>query len=671
MSLPTEQLFGQPINPIDSLGSNLLTTFENIWLTATGQQLFAPNGINGIADGTLHPASAINYLMNKRSIIERSAFVRPLFRLADRDLNIVGELTGELAMDYEELMQETGNAKYVVHWENWLVDYMVNLTAVEEDLHLIIDPFPENTSWRWRWGGKIHTINIERKEDGTSIVEIQAVSNREHAKRLLYGANPIFPPEFQLPRMWILPGPTRSVLFISGMINLARLFLPGLSFITNIANPLSWLNPLTADALLQVNPLDWPIQCAFVNTITDGSRWTVLGATWTTWHDATQDILKDAGVMMRAYTFLANEDVDSPHTELVSLVQSAIGPVGDLIATLLGTTPDVATGLQTDVESVLRPSRNCVVFSFEDKSGVTGPTGTALDGLLSLIGATLDDLISSVLINSETGLTLDGEPVVDLQGSNFPIAESILGVAPAPPKVIWKEGQFTAIIDAKHVLNKGSPRTVMTGGRSPALVNESISFAIKYGLSQLSDLINPAFGSTDVGPFGASANTAWQFTPTVGLDSIYQGQLDNCVLAWERVTNPVTALWGGDLDFQEYFERGSSVAYTLASILTLQTALWKTRAYQGLQAVVLNGLTWTINIDTGLGDRNGFEFDGVIYVDQIYGIKSAVEKGKPLATTLTVGENKDKADPLGRVIRAAQGAYMLIGAILGGETIFA
>jgi hypothetical protein len=645
MSLPA-------FTPIEnSIASDRVTVFENIWMRATGQKLFATNGINGCPDSTQDPQLAINYLMNKRQIIEDTAHQRPLFRLADKDLNVVGELTGELAMEFEELMADSGTARYVVDWSNHMVDYMVNLTAVQEDLHLLIDPFPHNTTWRTRWGGKIHTINIERREDGTSIVELLAVSNREHAKRLLYAANPFFPPEVQLPRMWILPGPTRSVLFISGFINLARLFMPGLSFITNIFNPFSWINPLSFDAVLNINPLNWPIQCAFVNPIMDTSRWTVLGATWTTWHDATLDILKDAGVMMRCYTWLS-EDTDSPHEEL---------------GHLFGRSTTNAPGLGSyNPTNMARPGRNCVIFSFEDKSGVTGPTGTALDGLLSLIGVTLDDMISSVLINPDTGLTLDGEPVYDLEGNNFPIFGSMLGSAPKPPKIIWREGQFTAVIDAKHILHKASPRTVMTGGRSPALVNQAQTFAIKYGLSQLSDLINPAFGSTS----WAASNTAFQFTPTVGLDSIYQGQLDNVLFAWERFTSPMVALWGGDIAFQEYFERGSSTAYTLAGIITLQTAMWKTRPYQGGKFVVQNGHYWTVDVDTVLGDRNGFEFDGVIYVDQIYGVKRSVSKGKPLLTGLTIGEDKEKADPLARVIRAAQGIYMLFGAFLGEGTIF-
>lgn len=678
MTTPQELLFGSPINPV--------LEFENIWQnTATGTTYTAPVGSSGLPDGTTNPGESINYLMNKRTMIQKAAYMRPLIRLADKNLNIITEMTGEVSLEFEELMADSGSAKYVLDASNWIVDYIVNLTMVEEDLHLIIDPMPGyGTSWETRWGGKIHTVDIKRNEDGTNLVELQAISNREHAKRLLFGANPFFSPEIQLPRMWILPGPTRSVLFMSAFVNLARLFLPGLSFITNVFNPFGWLN--VNDSLYDLNPLSWPIQCAFVNPIADESAWTVLASTWTSWHDATVDILADSGCIMRVYTYLVDEDSDNssqPYDELIEVAEAATDLLDDIIDDLFSSDPDLAAQLITDVSSVFKPTRNCVIFSFEDKSGQTGPTGTALDGLLNVIGVTLDDLISSVLINAQTGLTLDGEPVYDVEGNEFPIFESLLGVAPAMPNVIWREGTlssngttmtgFTAQTQSTHTLNKANPDTVMTGGKSPTLVNDGITFAIKWGIAQLSDLINPAFGSTCVGgglAAGAASNTAWMTPLMMGIQNIYNGELDDVFFAWERVTNPLTAVWGGDCDFQEYFERGSSVAYTLSTIITLQTALWKTRAYQGFQGQVINGLTWTVNIDTLLGDRNGWEFAGVIYVDQIYGIRYMVDRKTPLTTTITIGQNKDKSDPLAHVIRAVQGVYSLFGAFLGENTLF-
>jgi hypothetical protein len=441
--------------------------------------------------------------------------------------------------------------------------------------------------------------------------------------------------------MWILPGPIRSVLFASCFINLARLFVPGLSFLTNAFNPASWLNPANLDSLFNVNPLNWPIQVAFVDPILDTSRWTVLGATWTDWHSATTDMLKDAGVIMRAYTCLPDEDLDSPYEELTDIM--------DLVG--LGA-----------LDQFIKPTRNCVVFRFEDWSGHRGPTGTAIDGLLNVIGVTLDDLFTTTLIDANTALTLDGEPLFDSNGNNIPIFEALLGVAPRPPNVIWREGQFTALIDATHTLHKGSPRTVMTGGKSPSLVNELQTFGIRYALSELSAMINVAIGSF--------VNTAWEMPATPGLENLYQGQLDNVLFAWERMTDPLRAIWNGDLSYQEVFDRGGGTAYTLSGILTLRTALWKTRAFQGFKAKVRNGRPWTVDSDTHLGERNGFEFEHVIYVDQLIGIKHSVDRKKPLLTELTVGEDRNTFDPMARVMRAVQGLYSIVGAFAGEGTIF-
>jgi hypothetical protein len=637
-----ETLFGLPLNPIDNLGTELPIKFSNIWTNPMGTSYFAPTGTGGCPDGKTNPVGAFNYIYNKRKVIEDSAKQRPLFRLADKNLEIRGELTGEMSADFEELMIDSGTARYVIRYDNWLVDYMVNLTKVEEDLHLVIDknPLSPNDA-RNRWAGKIHTINIQRHDDGTSTVEMLAISNREHAKRLLFAASPFLPPEIQLPKMWIMPGPLRTVLFISCFVNLARLFVPGLSFLTNIFNPVSWLDPLSTDSLYNVDPLNWPLQVAFVNPAVDTSDWTVLGASWTDWHSATADMLKNAGCMMRAYTYLVG-DVWNPYTELTDIVG--------------------LSQLTHIANAVVTPRRNCVIFCFIDKSGHAGPTGSALDGLLDVIGVNLDNVFSSVLVDAGTGLSLDGEPVFEDQGNNYPVFASLLGTAPPVPKIVWREGQFTALIDATHTLHKGSPRTVMTGSRSPSLVNQIQTFAIKYGLSQLSDMINVGLGTI--------FNTAFQMPLTNGLESLYQGQLDNTLFAWERWTDPLRALQNGDLSYQEYFERGSGTAYTLAGFLTLDTALFKTKAFQGFKAVVRNGHPWTIGTDTELGDRNAFEFDGVLYVDQIFGDKTKLDRKSGVTAMITIGDGKDKDDPMARTMQAVSSLYTVIGAVMGEGTIF-
>jgi hypothetical protein len=650
-------LFGIPEKPtINNLFPPLGIQFSQLL-----GDTFAPNGSGGAPDAATDPMGAYTYLTNKVNLITASAQQRPMIRIADKNLNIVGELVGEVSCDTEELMSDTGTATVTCAMSNWLLDFMANQIRIDEDVHLIIDPVPTQRTWRTRWGGKVHQINLSRNDNGSETAQITALSHREHAKKLLIAANPFFPPEVQLPRMWVLPGPVRTILFATFFINLARLFVPGLSLITNIFNPASWINPLNTGGLFNFDPLAWPIQVAFVNPLLDQSRWTAIGATWTSWHDATTDMLKDCGIVMRAYTWL-DEDEDSPYTELTEII-TGIGGIGgfDLLSLLGLQTADqlVQTASSGVVDVLTRPKRNCVVFALEDMSGQTGPTGTALDGLLNLIGVTTDDLFTSILVNADTGQTLDGEPVIDVINPTTPIAQSLLGVAPAPPKVIWRGTQFDHSLSKTHSLYKAPPRTMMTGGRSPAIVNQLQTFGIKWALSQIQMVFTGGvFAEVGPSPIGS------------GLEELYQGQLDNVLLAWERITNVERALWTGDLAYQEYFERGSQTAYTLSGILTLRQADWNTRARYGFQAQVVSGYPWVLDVDVRLGERAGWEFNDVIFVDEITAIRRHWDRHKPVTCDLSVGDDKDKQDPIARGMRAINAMYGLFGALLGEATIF-
>lgn len=655
----TEALFGIPTNATINN-----TPFGPAALNFTTAALGGNRvvGADGCPSPAVDPMGCYQYLDNRRKVIAASGNQKPLVRLADKNLNIVATISEELSCTVEELMADSGKATCVIRFDNWLTDYMINQTSLYEDLHLLVDPIPTSPDWRTRWGGKVTEIIVKNNEDGTATVELHAISMREHAKKLLFAANPFFPPEVQLPRMWVLPGPCRSILMLSMFINLARLFVPGLSFITNVFNPAAWFNPLNPDSALNINPLSWPIQVAFVNPITDQSRWEAIGATWTDWHSAMSDILSDSGVTCRAYTYLTT-DPDSPHTELASLASGLDAAGLDLLAFFgLGSITELTNAVGSDLSALARPTRNCVVFSLEDNSGQTGPTGTALDGLLNLVSVTADDLITTTLIDYDTGQTLNGEPILDASEDTAPVIQSLVGEAPAPPKVIWRDGQFTGMLQREVHLHKAPVMTVMTGGRSPAIVNQAQTFAIKWALSELSQLINPGEGFV--------INTAFQMPATPGLDSLYQGQLDNVLLAWERYTDPIRAVWSGDLQFQEYFERGQSTAYTLAGFLTLREANFKTRPFYGFQTNTINGRPWLIDVDVRLGERAGFEMDGVIYVDQITAVKRTYDRKTPVMASMSIGDDKDKHDPIAQAIRAMQSIYMTVGAFLGQGTLF-
>ncbi|UBV18807.1 hypothetical protein [Mycolicibacterium fortuitum] len=567
--------------------------------------------------------SAYRYLKGRRSVIEGAARQRPMLRLFDKNMDPIAQIAGERLASVEEMMSDSGQANVVLRYDNWLTDFILHQTKIHEDLHLVVDPNPTNRTWRTRWGGKITGINAKRDSSGIHTLELEAISNRQHAKHMLFASNPVFPPEIQLPKMWVLPGNTRTILSISMFVNLARRFFPLLSIPTNIFNPMAWVNGWGAG----LDPLMWPLQVAFVNPLLDQSRLSVLGSSWTDWHTAMDSMLKDAGVLFRAYTWLT-EDADTPHTELVDMVRG-LGP------------------LQDTVDNLTRPHRNCVVFALEDKSGVQGPTGTAADGVINLIGATADDMITETLFN----LDRDGD------GETDPIFRKLLGVAPEKPKTIWYDGQFSGIIESEIRRHKGPVKKIHTGGRSPSILNQAQTYAIRYALSQLAQVISYGIG-------------AYQQYGTEGLDNLYQGQLDNTLFAWQAFDDPIRALQTGDMAWQEHFERGSGTAYTLSGIVTLRVGHYKTRAWQGFTVKVVNGRPHAVDVDITLGDRAGFEQGGIIFVDQITAIKRSWSRTEPVTVQLSIGDDQDKEDPAARGLRAIQAVWTTLGMLLGEGTIF-
>lgn len=634
---------------------------ESIRFSEWVDGLLTTPGETGVPDLLTAPASAAVYLNGLRDLTVAKANLAPLIRIADGDLFNMWDLDGEIAGAAEELSDDTGKATITIAYQHWMQDLLINQTQLVEDINLLIDWDRLNPNWRRRWGGKVTEIHVKRDDKGVHTIELTALHFREHAKRLLIAANPIFPPEVQLPRMWVLPGPCRTVCAMTSFINLARLFMPGLSTVTNVFNPAGWINPLNPDAVKNLLPTEWPIQIAFVDTALDQSRWTAVGATWTNWHESYKDVLTDSGCIMRAYTYLVTDE-DSPNTELASLLE--IAP--QVLSGITGLNVD---GLERNLGRLAAPQRNCVVFSFEQVDGVTGPTGSVADGLVDTVAVTLDDLITPVAVDLRTGNTFDpggvlnGETLQDAAGvGQTELIEQLFDVAPEPPQVIWWDGTYNGMIETDLTYHKGSVKTIMTGSKSPTIVNEAQTFAIRYGLSQISDVINSGIATT----FGAPLQTPG----SPGLDNLYQGQLDNTLLAWQRFTDPIRALSAGDLAWQEHFERGSGTAYTLSSVLTLRSGDWKTRAFAAFQAKVIDGNPWICDYDYSLGARVGFEQDGVIYADNVYGVKREWDWDKPLQVNCKIGEDKDKDDPFNAAFKVMSSIYSLVGEIAGEGTLF-
>ena len=585
-------------------------------------------GSKGVPNPEQNALEAYRYLEARRQTIIDATRQRPLIRLWDKDFQYIGQIAQEKSVQVEEVASDSGGATIVVRRDNWLSDTILYDRRASEDLHITLDPNPTQRSWRTRWGGKITGVNAKRGQDGLHTIELEAVSNREHLKHILCAATPFSPPEFQPVKMWMLPFNCRTALTISLFINLMRQYHPFAAIPTNILNPIHWLTT----KLGHVSPMHWPVQPQWINPLTDQSRLEIFVSRWSDFHTSSQSVLQDAGCQWRAYTWLT-EDEESPHPEL--------SQVGNALP--FGIVNDVA-------ERITRPSRNCVVMAVEDKSGITGPTGTLVDGPINLIAATGDSLITETLVPE---YDKDGD------GQTDPLIRKWLGVAPAKPWVTFKDGDYSAIVESQRSVHTATARTVVVGGKSPGWLNQLQTWGIKYGLAQISQVIM-------AGPAGS-----YQQPGSSGLEELYQGQLDDVAFAYQRWTDPIRALQNGDFAFLEQFEQGSSgTAYTVSGTLDIRTGIWKSRPYTNFRVSIRNGYPWVANLDFTLGDRCSFEMANVLHVDQVTAIRYKWDKDSPVRVELSVGDEGAEQDPVGQAVKAIAGFWNIFGSFMGSQSLF-
>jgi hypothetical protein len=584
-------------------------------------------GIDGVPDAHKDPMQSYRYIVARRNVIIGSHKQRPLIRLWDKDMNFIGRLTGERDVSWQELMHSAGAASVKVLRSNWLADFLIKDVRAEEDLHITIDPRPSKRHWSTRWAGKVTAAHIKRTAEGTHEVHLDLISVWEHWRHIAFMANPVLPPEAQLPKIYMIAMNCRSAVVTSAMLNLMRQYNPVLSIFTNLLNPGHWLTPVMDPAIsfknsdgslpqtANFNPLDWPVQMAFVNPILDQSRLSFVVARQTMADVACEPILKDAGCFMRAVMFL-EEDKDTPHTELADIIG----------------------------QKLARPTRNAVVFIPYNKSGVTGPTGTLIDGVLNLVGATTDDAITEIIFPIDK----------DLDGITDPLFRKWLGVAPAKPKVIFRDGEYSGIIESDRIQYKAKARTILTGGKSPGWLNQAQTFAIKFGLSQLQTAITEGmFHNEGPAPLGS------------GLEEVYQGQLDDTLFAFQKWTDPKRLFNMGIHALLEHIENGSGTAWTVSGTITMRIGQWKTRPHTACKVSVVNGFPWFVYDDFDLGDRVAFELADILFTDQVSGIKWSYSTGQALQCELSIGTDDDEEDPFARGLRAIQGIWGVVGMILG------
>ena len=275
-----------------------------------------------------------------------------------------------------------------------------------------------------------------------------------------------------------------------------------------------------------------------------------------------------------------------------------------------------------------------------------GPTGGPIDGALNLVATTADDLITEIVVP----LDEDGDGVTD------PFFRKLLGVAPEKPSLVWRDCEYSGLSQSEHKLQRATSQTVYTGGHSPTWLNQVIAFGARYGLAQLDMTITTGVGQD------------FQMPATSGLNEVYQGQLDDIFLAYEKFTNPKTAAWMNDYALLEGFEQGNGFAYVVSAALTLRQGLFKRSPKVTFTMGARDGEPWCYGYDFTVGDRGLFEIDGIYYTEQIRGMKWRYDTSTAVRSELSIGKDRDR-DPFEAGMKALADGWNAIGTLVGGAAV--
>ena len=364
-----------------------------------------------------------------RRTAERSSLQkRPEVRIEDSEKRLVAIMHGELACDFEEIANDTGEGMTAFPAHHKLVPWLLAHENRPKDVHVRVEtPY-------LRWTGKASSIQRVVAGGQMVAVTVQWLHTYDRAKGLYCYATPGFPAEFQPIKAMPWVGPAVTGVNTYGLLNMWRIQMGLDSFPDDVlAGGGMWDDWL---------PQDWWTTMVPNNPLTDTSRWAVMSSRFANFHDLITPTLADGSVHLSVRDWYPGD-------------------------------PQIP-GLKLRGEHPVR------VFKALDKSGWKGYTGTPVDGLLNVIGTTAEDFINEI----RTELSREVPSEYKLPG--------IFGTRKDAPFVTIPEGRYTPLSSSTTTIHKHLAYAMVTGGKSPQWVNSLANLAANAALGWLGATIgNP------------------------------------------------------------------------------------------------------------------------------------------------------------------------------------
>ncbi|MFF0498528.1 hypothetical protein ACFYU5_19135 [Nocardia aobensis] len=502
-----------------------------------------------------------------------------LIEVYDNVYNVVGEIGDYISATVTFQLNGVGTATIVMKGDDPLWETVMACGTTVVPITIWVN--------NRRWSGRVDTAE-DARVDGVDTVTLQCISDYAWLQRILVWPNAYLPIEVQEPKQATYIGPACSVISFLLHDNVIRLQAGLWEFFNNILDPQAWF--ATA---IEGRGLLTPVAIVPVDLIHDQSKWVAVTSQMASADTLIEQITKDQGISVTADLWLPGE-------------------------------PQPTTAF-----TLTQPT---IVIRIRDNSGLTGPTGTMIDGLIREVVDIADGTFGEA-IQPFTASEF-APPGVDLA--------AYFGFNWKRPWILLTDHPRGGVKEFHTMGHHTQAHTVVSGGRSPEWVNKLIDLILEFALSEILLAIG-----------------------VVGIAStLLDGVFDNIILAYQEIENAPRRFQNGPYCFPEVFVSAGSTAYTLSEFFNLFNGMWDSRGYYSWELVYYDGEPYSFGYDFDLGDLTSWLRRNKLYTDYVLTVTATDDRTKRVEVTVQVGDNKSRESPWASLQRNLSGLQSAMQAAL-------
>jgi hypothetical protein len=437
-----------------------------------------------------------------------------------------------------------------------------------------------------RWSGRVTEYDYAMVR-GVKTLTLQCQGDYSWFSKILVWPNFLLPIQTQYPTKALFLGPAITCIKTCIQEQTFRLQSGIWEAVNNLlSGNLDWEAWIGTLLESDGNPIDMlmtPIVVIPTDPLFDTSPWVSFNARMDKVSTVVEQVVKDNGLVLSANLWLPGEPQ----------------PEGLLIPLTLPT----------------------IVVDVKDRSGRTGPTGTAIDGLIldvvDIQAGVLGDTLAPFL-NPDNAYAPEGVNIAPVLGVDF-----------VQPWVLFHDHPRGGLTEFHLYGHHPLAFTVIGGGKSPKWINDLINATFEWFI----DAISIAIGITGI--------------PSDLLD----GTFDDVLLAFQLIENFERRVKLGPYGWPEYFVQTGASAYTLDEWFALEGAMWDTRGYHAVRLSFDNGFPYTIGKDLFVGCLASFVVDGWMYTEFLEKVTFRDDRKSRAKIDCVIGDGKSHDNPFVKVVR--------------------